>query len=787
MKHKIVSILFPAAVLLLNLACQSYQLGGTMEPREHANAFGGFFAAESNKYVENSLFYIHDMYPGTTVMSGAGIGYDFSVKIPIDFAKDRLSLFPMASIEGRYIQNNEDDLDFSDSFGLGVKFGGGLDINFSRFFYLRGKVQYQPGITSWMDSYPGFRYGLALGYRTASDPIRSSITRTRNTQQRDRLARQAAQERELAAQEQARLARQAELDRETAFQQAIAAEPNNPQLYYERGHYFFTNERIIPASALWERTLELDSNYRVSSSLRWTSNIASGFGVQTSGNIDFSNFSLNLHLAILHRDSATGTGNDPEKVVPEADKRATLEKALAAFRRGYEIDITGGRNTNRNLQTVYLGYIAHTLDLLGRTQEASAAFVELSRVANVTPNIRFRATTAAPNIESYYVSASGNNNNDGLSESRPLRSLALAYERAAAGNIKRIMVIGRLNQQSEGEGDDNYVFRLSNPDGVTDRREILITGKWGAERAVLSGAGSRKGVVDVFSTPTRFEYIEISGGELNAENEGGVGINLFQTGIIGTGTIVRANKGAGVRNARGSGILAGGEIRDNEGHGVFLSFGTFTMQSGTINNNRSVQGGGGVFILTGTFIMQSGTISNNRSVQDGGGVLIRLGTFSMSGGTISSNTARRGGGIYCSFNSTFSMSNGTISGNTATEDGGGVYVFSSIGENTTSFTMTGGNIRNNTAQSYGGGVYISGVREDLVGTLNGGVFRQSGGTICGNRARLGGGVFVMRHNGRYDRTGGTVTGNTTTHISSEAMPLSNDNVMRIQGALGSGW
>ena len=696
MKKGITAFVLLATVLLLNLACQSYQVGGTLEARENANAMGAFFAVEANEYVENSLVYLHDMYPKTQFISGSGIGYDFTVKIPIDFARDHLSIFPMASFEGRYINTTpkNEEFDLSQILGLGVKFGGGLDISFSRFFYLRGKAQYQPDITTWMNSHPGLRFSVALGYRTDDDPIRWSLTRQRTAQQ------------------EAKLARQAEQDKEKAFQQAISSDPNNAQLYYERGNYLYTNKKIVPASALWEKALELDPNYRVETGYMWTPTVASNLGVQSSGNLEFSNFSLFLHLAMLLRDSATGTGNETDNVVSESAKKATLEKALGSFRRGYEIDITGGKNTNRNLRTVYLGYIAHTLDLLGRTQEATASYAELAKVANVTTEINYRVTTTAQNLPSYYVSASGNNNNDGLSEDRPLRSLALASRRAESGSIKRITVIGTLNQQSEGGEDDGCVFPLEG--GIAT--EIVISGKWGLDRAVLSGAGSGKSVVNVSGT-TRFEHIEISGGELNAENKHGYGITIFGgTGTIGLGTVVRANKGVGVDILVGTVFLAGGDIRDNEGGGV-LNSGTFTMQSGSIRNNK-VANGGGVY---------------------------NTGNFTMSGGV--------------------------ISGNTATEFGGGVFVANSVLGDTV-FTMIGGTISNNTAQ-YGGGVFIAE-----------GAFRQSGGAISSNRARLGGGVFVFS---RYDRTGGTVTGNTVTHTSSDAMPGSNANVFRRQGSLGSGW
>ena len=116
----------------------------------------------------------------------------------------------------------------------------------------------------------------------------------------------------------------------------------------------------------------------------------------------------------------------------------------------------------------------------------------------------------------------------------------------------------------------------------------------------------------------------------------------------------------------------------------------------------------------------------------------------MTGGSIGgtnendANTADRGGGV-CVDCGKFTMSASadgqnipSITGNNATENGGGVYV---IGSSST-FEMTGGSITGNNA-AYGGGVY----------TVN--EFKMTGGSITGNNAyksdyisTFGGGVCV---------------------------------------------
>ena len=112
------------------------------------------------------------------------------------------------------------------------------------------------------------------------------------------------------------------------------------------------------------------------------------------------------------------------------------------------------------------------------------------------------------------------------------------------------------------------------------------------------------------------------------------------------------------------GTITGGWTDQLYCGGVHVSkSGTFTMNGGTISDNRTGTGGGGggVCLNSGTFTMNGGTISHN-SAKDGGGVYVSdSGTFTMNGGTISDNSGRNGGGV-C-LGGTFTMTGGTIIGN----------------------------------------------------------------------------------------------------------------------------
>ena len=226
------------------------------------------------------------------------------------------------------------------------------------------------------------------------------------------------------------------------------------------------------------------------------------------------------------------------------------------------------------------------------------------------------------------------------------------------------------------------------------------------------------------------------------------------------------------------------------GRGVYVSSGTFNMYGGSITGNKAqdAQGrGGGVYVYSGsgTFNMYGGSITGNRATGDGGGVY-KSGSnssFNMYGGSITGNTANSyGGGVYVDGGG-FTMSGGTIGGtktgetNTATYGGGGVYAKAN-------FEMTGGSITGNETNR-GGGVYVTGkgsftmsasadgqnipsitgnnaYKSDYISTFGGGVcvgngtFTMTDGSITGNNAAYGGGVYTVNE---FKMSGGSITGN----------------------------
>ena len=145
--------------------------------------------------------------------------------------------------------------------------------------------------------------------------------------------------------------------------------------------------------------------------------------------------------------------------------------------------------------------------------------------------------------------------------------------------------------------------------------------------------------------------------------------------------------------------------------------GALTLNDGaTLQNNYSSGNGGAVYIYGGTFTMNDGSSITGNSAANGGGVYI-LGDecdakFIMNGGSITGNTASIGGGIYDNSGFCKIFGESSIEQNIASDKGGGVYLAPNSGA---SFTMTGGGI--------------------------------TGGSITGNKAPLGGGVFGDELNG----------------------------------------
>ena len=229
------------------------------------------------------------------------------------------------------------------------------------------------------------------------------------------------------------------------------------------------------------------------------------------------------------------------------------------------------------------------------------------------------------------------------------------------------------------------------------------------------------------------------------------------------------------------------------------SRGTVEIVNGTITGNRndtSGYGGGGISVSASgsTDVTLSGnTILENTAGQDGGGIYLSRPEQSetapdttICGNTIQKNSGKNGGGIssgsssliykneYTGYTCTIVMESGSVTGNTArttlgTYGGGGVHLTG----NGSRFVMKGGTIAGNNANC-GGGIYS----ENYEG------ISILGGAIQGNRAaKHGGGIYI-----RNSMPNRTIAGSVTNTVEQEVLDIGSTVVIsgNTAGQLGGG-
>ena len=350
------------------------------------------------------------------------------------------------------------------------------------------------------------------------------------------------------------------------------------------------------------------------------------------------------------------------------------------------------------------------------------------------------------------------------------------YFITTAGTLTLDSVILKADiTDTHGVGSNKYVYGIQQTSGT-----VTVTGKTEIKNFAHA--------VEITGGTFTMEEGSICNNYVDGGNSG-VAIKSNGTFILNGGSIKdnKATNHAGVsltdNNAKFR--MTGGEISGNRaycfGGGISAHGGTVDISGGTINNNHAAEGpyyqsgstvdvgGGGIYINGGTVNFTGGTIEENyidgAENNCGAGVFIEEGgTFNMSGGTIegcktdpnsSSPKPSKGGGVFVK-QGTFNMSGGKVSGNTA-DKGGGIY-----GENSAYdrgvITISDGEVSGNTATS-GGGIYskyqltVSGsaqIKDNNAPNGSGGgiaiphvgIFYFTGGTVSGNTAKKGRGIYV---------------------------------------------
>lgn len=350
------------------------------------------------------------------------------------------------------------------------------------------------------------------------------------------------------------------------------------------------------------------------------------------------------------------------------------------------------------------------------------------------------------------------------------------YLVTTAGTLILDSVILKANiTDTHGGGANSFVYGIQQTSGtvtVTGKTEIrnfahavtIAGGTFTMEEGSICNNyvdGGNSGV-EIKSNGT---FI-LNGGSIKdnkATNHAGVSLTDNNAKFTMTGGEISGNRaycfGGGISAHGGTVEISGGTINNNHaaegpyyqtgstvdvgGGGIYINGGTVNFTGGTIEENY-IDGaenncGAGVFIgEQGIFKMTGGTItgcktdpnSSSPKPSKGGGVFVKQGTFTMSGGKVSGNTADKGGGIYGEHSGydlgVIKISGGEVSGNTATA-GDGIYSKYQL-------TVSGSaQIKDNNAPNgSGGGIAIP----------FHGLFYFTGGTVSGNTAKEGRGIYV---------------------------------------------
>lgn len=147
-------------------------------------------------------------------------------------------------------------------------------------------------------------------------------------------------------------------------------------------------------------------------------------------------------------------------------------------------------------------------------------------------------------------------------------------------------------------------------------------------------------------------------------------ITGFQPQYSGAGVLVSKNGTFTMSGGTitGNAALYNTTLKSNtHGGGVYVSSGTFMMNGGVITDNTASGNGGGVYATGGTFYMNGGSIDGNTAYYGGGVYLYTSGAaFTMNAGTICNNKSTEnaaGVGVYVNTGTTFTMNGGWVANN----------------------------------------------------------------------------------------------------------------------------
>lgn len=295
----------------------------------------------------------------------------------------------------------------------------------------------------------------------------------------------------------------------------------------------------------------------------------------------------------------------------------------------------------------------------------------------------------------WYVSTTGDDNNDCLSPNMPCATINGAIGKATNGDTINVAV---------------GTYTSTGNEVVLIDKDATLAGGWDASfttqsgMSTVDGQGARRGITVNSGVTAMVEHFALQNG--NVTGNGG--------GVLNAGTVIITDSTIS-SNIAGSGV----------GSGIYnTNSGVLTLNNSTVNHNGSTQI---CFVIAneGTFTANDSLVEENTTTQS---YCVATIVISFSGAITLTNTAIRnnsiGGGIYNY--ATLTLNSSVISGNvnTASNGPGGIYNWGGT------LNVNNSTISGNTTSS-GGGIFAGG----------GGIVRLNNGTVSNNTASTGGGIY----------------------------------------------
>jgi hypothetical protein len=351
-----------------------------------------------------------------------------------------------------------------------------------------------------------------------------------------------------------------------------------------------------------------------------------------------------------------------------------------------------------------------------------------------------------------------------MSSATPYSTIQAAVDAAGAGTTAIAVCAGTWSEDLVVGGEG----------------ELRLTGA-GIDASTIQGTGAGPVLTVRTTAPIILDGLTLTGGV--GEYGGGIdareAVDLQLTRVRLSGN--RAQFGGGLLIGAGGATLTevelSGNTADDYGGGLAIDLDGVATLSHTLIDGNTALYGGGAFGFPGAELHGSDTAVQDNTATTGGGIYLWEGA--LSGVTLSGNSAATtGGGLYMLNGG--ALSQVTVTGNTA-QQGAGVAAVDDAEAlpNTWSDVVVSDNDAIAAAttgpSAYGGGVYLvdsAVIADDTVevsanrSEFGGGLFLRdatwSGGTITGNDADEGGGIYVSSSDSSSVVGGVLIEGNTAT-------------------------